>query len=65
MSDKMNFYVDLQGNVWKGPFTNDSNFHYARLCGVTDGRRAGVIQPIWCQERSDSDPSWVRIGVMK
>jgi len=62
MAEKMSLYVDLRGNIWKGPFNNESNFHYARLHGVTNGRNIGVIQPIWCQEKSESDPSWLLIG---
>lgn len=58
-------YVDLQGRIWKGYIVSDDNFHYARLSGVTNGRETGVIQPIWIQERTESSPDWLLIGVAK
>jgi len=63
LTANLNLYVDLQGRIWKGYLPSSDNLHYSRLCGVTNGRECGVIQPIWVQERSESDPSWILIGI--
>lgn len=52
------FYVDHNnwGRIWKGPFTNESNFHYAYSDGETDIED----RLIWIQASSARPPQTSR-----
>ena len=52
----MRYFLDSQGDLWKGRIPSESNFHYAKFGGIDPD-----IKPIWTLSRSEADPEWQEI----
>ena len=50
----VDYFIDLEGRLWKGPSNPDDNLHYARCEGLMDRDKS----LIWVLRRSSKDPSW-------
>lgn len=57
--DNEKYYVDAQGNLWRGYIASEDKLHYARFTGLTNGFAIGIVRPIWVLERSDPNPQWL------
>ncbi len=62
MNEEIKLYVDLDGHIWRGPNSPEENLHYERLHGVTNGLKTGIIGPVWIDEKTYIDRTWLIIG---
>lgn len=56
------YFIDQEGELWKGPIAPLENLHFARMEGFYEPQTNRGGEPVWVLRRSAADESWQEIS---